>query len=227
MPVTIMLASSPCSGRSGSCSRTRSGRTGLNCDLSSGICADDDVLDALRRDQERAHLRSRRARRPGTTRKHESSVEVVTGLWAARSLHALQFQPWQGRTKAITTTSVVGVTIDLENQSNIRTIDGCHHETGRGGYPRRSDTRPYVLLTPAHTHNSDPDGVPASALLGPCFVKPSIRYRVRKARSVTVLVSSWYLMTPHLSCSAPNPDLVISRGLCRVLRSKLRLQIQL
>ena len=60
---------------------------------------------------------------------------------------ALQFQPWQGRTKAITTTSVVGVTIDLENQSNIRTIDGCHHETGRGGYPRRSDTR----LTPVPT----------------------------------------------------------------------------
>ena len=50
---------------------------GLNCDLSSGICADDDVLDALRRDQERVHLRSRRARRPGTTRKHEST-EVVT-----------------------------------------------------------------------------------------------------------------------------------------------------
>ena len=41
--------------------------------------------------------------------------------------------PWQGRTKAITTTSVVGVTIDLENQSNIITIYGCHHETGRGG----------------------------------------------------------------------------------------------
>ena len=62
LPVTIMLASSPCSGRSGSCSRTRSGRSGMNCDFSSGICADDDVLDALRRDQERAHSRSRRAR---------------------------------------------------------------------------------------------------------------------------------------------------------------------
>ena len=50
----------------------------MNCDLSSGICADDDVLDALRRDQERAHLRSRRARRPRRTQKHESSLEVVT-----------------------------------------------------------------------------------------------------------------------------------------------------
>ena len=43
LPTTIMLALSTCSGRSGSCSRTRPGRTGVNCDLSSGICAEVDV----------------------------------------------------------------------------------------------------------------------------------------------------------------------------------------
>ena len=50
----------------------RPGRAGVNCDLSSGMRADVDVLDALRRDQERAYLRSRRARRPGSTEQRRS-----------------------------------------------------------------------------------------------------------------------------------------------------------
>ena len=43
--VAVAAAEVACSERSGSCSRTRSGRTGMNCDLSSGTCVDDDVLD--------------------------------------------------------------------------------------------------------------------------------------------------------------------------------------
>ena len=60
----------------------------MNCDLSSGIRADVDVLDALRRDQERAHLSRRRAGRPGRTHAHQSSVEVVTknNVWVQEVL---------------------------------------------------------------------------------------------------------------------------------------------
>ena len=66
-----------------------------NCEFSSWSRADVDVLDALRRDQERAPLRSRRARRPGRTRQHEAASKLLLAALRVTDLVlTLSFSPY-------------------------------------------------------------------------------------------------------------------------------------